>query len=101
MRYWDSSALIPLWVNEPSTPRIASLLQEDDEIATWWGTRIECFAALWRIGRIDEANTAEIRSAAERLRKSIPDWTTIDPSEDLVRRAERLLRIHPLRAGDA
>ena len=101
MRYWDASALIPLLLDESSTPRMTALLAEDDEIATWWGTRLECAGAIHRLEREGKRSDVEIRQAVERLREALPDWAIVDTSEDLARHAERLLRIHPLRSADA
>ncbi len=38
MRFWDSSALVPLLVMEDVTFRLAELYLEEDGILAWWGT---------------------------------------------------------------
>ena len=48
MRYWDSSALVPLVVNEAATQRRQALLREDSIVVTWWGSLVECASALNR-----------------------------------------------------
>jgi hypothetical protein len=39
MRYWDSSALVPLVATEAATARLDALLAADPVILTWWGRR--------------------------------------------------------------
>jgi uncharacterized protein with PIN domain len=48
VKFWDSSALVPLLVAEPATPAILALHAEDPEIVTWWATAVECTSALVR-----------------------------------------------------
>ncbi|MEO6066563.1 MAG: type II toxin-antitoxin system VapC family toxin [Gemmatimonadales bacterium] len=101
MRYWDSSVLVPLIVEQEESPRASALLAEEDHVVTWWGTRLECWGALCRLEREGRMDGATFKAGAERLQLLAARWSTIGPSEDLRRHAERLLRIHPLRAADA
>ena len=41
MRFWDSSALLPLVSEETFSDVVAGLLRSDDEIVVWWGTWVE------------------------------------------------------------
>ncbi len=101
MKFWDTSAVIPLLVQEGRSAQYHALLERDGEVAVWWGTEIECWSALARAqrnGRFD-ARSHELASAAlEALRGS---WFEITPSDEVRREARRLLRLHPLRAADA
>ena len=45
MRFWDSSALVPLCVDEPRTSRVRGLLDEDPGMVVWWGSIVECWSA--------------------------------------------------------
>ena len=45
MRFWDSSALLPLLVDEPARERLIALLEEDAEVLAWWGTPVEIASA--------------------------------------------------------
>lgn len=101
MKYWDSSALVPLLAAEAASPRLRELHAIDPAIATWWGSPVECVSALARLER-DEALTQEaFRDAVRRLRKLATTWTEVLPSDDVREQAIRLLRVHPLRAADA
>ena len=41
MRFWDSSALVPLLVEEPETRRMERFLAEDITLLVWYGTMAE------------------------------------------------------------
>ncbi len=101
MKYWDASALIPLFVSETKTPSIQSILKEDPEIITWWSTPVECLSALWRLHRMkafDDSRLREARKLCDELMTAI-DFVT--PSRPVRERAQRLLGLHVLRASDA
>jgi predicted nucleic acid-binding protein len=48
VRFWDSSSIIPLLVQEGQSARADALLTEDPAIVAWWGSMIECASALAR-----------------------------------------------------
>ena len=48
MKFWDSSAIIPLCLKEPTSERIRDVLKVDEDIVVWWATRVECLSALER-----------------------------------------------------
>ena len=101
MKFWDTSALIPLFVQEGRSAAYHALFERDAEIAVWWGTEIECWSALARAqrnGRFDARNVELAAAALDALRHS---WFEITPSDEVRREARRLLRLHPLRAADA
>ena len=101
MRYWDSSALVPLLVNEPAATRMSSFLEGDRQVATWWATLVECTSALARRradGSLDETGH---RIATDLLASLGVSWTEIPPSDSIREQAMRLVRLHRLRAADA
>lgn len=101
MKFWDSSAIVPLLVEQPSSARVVEVYGQDRAIAVWWGTEVECASALARLEREGSADAGEATGASERLVSVAADWLEVEPS-DLVRRtAVRLLRTHALRAADA
>lgn len=51
MRFWDSSALVPLLVDEPTSPVVVAEYLVDPEQMAWWGTGLECVSALARAER--------------------------------------------------
>lgn len=101
MKYWDTSALVPLLVDEPATAHRLALLRQDPGVVTWWGTSVECVSALRRLDRESGIEAGRLEDAWDSLRCLADAWTGIGPSERLRRRAHRLLGVHALRASDA
>lgn len=101
MKYWDSSALVPLCVDEASSPRMREIYRADPIVVTWWGSEIECVSAFARLER-EGAMTAEmVFEAVDRLRSLGAAWHEVQPTQALRDTAVRLLRVHPLRSADS
>jgi predicted nucleic acid-binding protein len=101
VRFWDSSAVVPLLVAEVRTARVSAWIAEDDAIVLWTLTPVEVMSALRRLVREellaeDVARLAEGRM--EELTRVSHVVVDVDPVKSL---AARLLRLHPLRAFDA
>ena len=67
----------------------------------WWGTPLECHSALHRRHRAHPLTPADMAGAIERIRTIVEHADTVSPSDELRRRAARLLAVHPLSAADA
>ena len=99
MRYWDSSAVISLLVEEESTPALRSLLEKDSSQTVWCLTPVEIASALAR--RLREGLPAGSDEAFRSAWRILSDrWREIVSLELVRSRALRLLNAHPLRAGD-
>lgn len=101
MRFWDTSALVPLLLEQEATAEAAELLSQDPEIVAWWGSAVECASAVARLRREERLTVSEEEQALELLNGLRSSWLEILPSEEVRQRALRLLRVHPLRAADA
>jgi len=101
VKYWDTSGLVPLLLEQEVTPEVAELLSEDPEIAAWWGTPIECSSAAARLRREERISVDEEERVLELLDTLRASWLEIQPSEEVRSRAVRLLRVHGLKAADA
>lgn len=77
------------------------MLGRDREMVVWWGTRLECVSALARREREGALSLAAVTAALERLRALADAWQEILPAEPIRATAERLVRVHPLRAADS
>ncbi|MDP3719400.1 MAG: PIN domain-containing protein [Acidobacteriota bacterium] len=99
--FWDSSALVPLLVPESQSVVLAALIADDKEATIWWATPLECHSALHRRHREHPLPQPAMTSAIERIRTLVEHTDTVSPSDELRRRAARLLAVHPLRAADA
>ena len=101
MRYWDASGIVPLLLTQARSQEMETLLEQDAVVVTWWGTSIEWFSALMRLVRDGRLNNAGMQAAERRLRELRNGWDEVLPTEACRRAAERMLRVHPLRAADA
>ena len=101
MRFWDTSALVPLLLEQDATAGVQALLSEDPEIVAWWGTPVECASAAARLRREDLLTVADEGRVLASLAVLRDAWLEVLPSEEVRDRASRLLRLHPLRAADA
>ena len=45
MKFWDTSAIVPLLVREPRTPTLTAVYRHDPDVAAWWGSEVECGSA--------------------------------------------------------
>jgi predicted nucleic acid-binding protein len=101
MRFWDTSALVPLLVEEPLSAPCRRLLRADRSIAVWTLTRLEMASAVHRKRRANELAATDARAALGWIDRLAERWTEVDLTSAVRERAERLLGLHPLRAADA
>jgi len=101
VKFWDTSAIVPLCVAEPSSAAVKSILSKDPSIVVWWATRTECVSAFMRQRREGGLNMQSERQARQLLGLLAATWSEVQPSDMLRATAERLLAAHPLRAADA
>lgn len=101
MRFWDSSAIIPLCVREKTSETMKFLMKDDEDIVVWWTTRTECLSALSRRQREGALPPTDVSRAKTVLSALEATWSEVQPAEAVRLRAERLLSVHPLRVGDA
>jgi len=101
MRFWDSSAVVPLLLDEDSAERLRGLYRSDPQVAVWWATEVECVSAISRRERAGQLDSRDADEAFGRLRDLAAEWAEIAPSTAVRRTASRVLRVHDLRAVDA
>lgn len=101
MKFWDSSAIIPLCLRERASETIKRLIQTDEDIVVWWATRVECLSALSRRRREGVFHIDAERKSRAVLSALSEEWSEVQPTELVRQRAERLLAIHPLGSADA
>lgn len=101
MSFWDSSALLPLAVVEPSSERVAEVYLSQPRQVIWWGTMVEIESALARRRRDGSLEDSDISRARREWRDLHAAAHEIAPSGDIRPLALRLLSEHPLRAADA
>ena len=101
MKFWDTSALAPLLVQERGSERREAQLLADPVLVVWYGTPVELESALSRRRREGRLEAAEEAAARARWEYLEARWWEVEPSEEVRGRARRLLRVHSLRAADA
>ena len=101
MRFWDSSALLPLIVRETMSERMAAEYDADPAVVVWCLSGIEIWSGAARRRRDGALESPHMREARLRLRHLSADWSEVDDIRSVRDRALRLLEVHPLRAGDA
>lgn len=101
MRFWDASALIPLCLQERQSTALKRLAQEDESLAVWWGSSVECLSAFARLRREAVLSETEEEQARAILRALQGSVTEVEPTPAVREQAGRVLRLHPLRAADA
>jgi len=101
MKFWDSSALVPLVVTEKESDYCLQVLSDDRAILTWCLSRVEVMSALCRRMRDGALVHDDFQKAKTRLDLLAAHVYEIGAVGRVKRRALRLLEVHPLRAADA
>jgi hypothetical protein len=101
VRFWDTSALVALVVEEPASAACRRLLRSRDEIGAWALTRTEMVSAVWRRARDAELAAKDVPRALSRIAQLAAAWIEVTDMDVVRDRAERLLAIHALRSADA
>jgi predicted nucleic acid-binding protein len=101
MKFWDSSAVVPLLVTEAASESINELFRDDPDIVVWWATAVECASALARLEREGALKAPGMTRAFDRLTELELGWNEIQPTDRLRVQATRLLRVHPLGSADS
>lgn len=101
MRFWDSSAIVPLLVAEPSSAAVMQVYELDPEVVAWWATGVECVSALARLEREGNLGAPSMTEGLRRLEGLANSWREVQPVAAVRQTAVRLLRVHPLRTADA
>lgn len=101
MKFWDSSALVPLLVEEEDTVPLRDFYLGEPGTITWGGTPVECASAISRREREGVLSPEAATEALERLDALVRHWHRIEPVDAVLETSRRFLRVHPLRAADA
>lgn len=101
MRFWDSSAIVPLLIAQESSARQQKLRREDPELLVCWLSHCECFSALARLEREQKLSFKAFQTAHQRLLALSKHWYVVAPEQGLEDETKRVLRLHTLRCADA
>jgi predicted nucleic acid-binding protein len=101
VRFWDSSAVAALCLEERRSAEVDRLAKEDPDVTVWWSTPVECASAINRRRRAGALSAEDEAAALELLDRFSGVWFEIQAGQLVRSHAFRLLRVHPLRAADA
>ncbi len=101
MKFWDSSAVVPLLVRQAASARVDEWFEADTRIALWTLTPVEITSALWRLVRDGAVREADAQAAELRAQQLADASHTVTDVDSVKAIARRVLRVHALRAGDA
>jgi uncharacterized protein with PIN domain len=101
VRFWDASALVPLFQLEPQTPRASDLLSKDPDVIVWVLTRVELMSAIARRRREEPHSGAQWLAARRKILEASRECIEIAMIETVREQAERVVAAHPLRSADA
>jgi len=101
VRFWDASALIPIFIKEAATPEVQSWHAADPGITTWMMTRIEVLSAVARRKRERPELAVLWNRAIRDVHEVASRWIEISDVIAARLHAERIIMDHPLRAADA
>jgi uncharacterized protein len=100
LRFWDSSALLPLVPEEATSRTLTGLLRGDHGITVWWGTWAECAVAISRIRRVGGLDDKREEDARDILDILAETWVEIRPEDDIRLLSTLLSKYYPLRTAD-
>ncbi len=99
--FWDSSAVVPLLVEETRTPHSLELLGQTKKIVVWCFTSVECLSALYRRERTKQLSEVVLKGCFKNLKKLDRLWMEVTHTTQVKKKAERLLGAHVLQASDS
>ncbi len=99
--YFDTSAIVPLLIDEAGTERSRSHWLGADRLFTVRIAHVEARAALAQAARGGRVASAQLRRAVSALPALFEQVEAIEVDDELVRRAGDLAETRALRANDA
>ena len=99
--YFDTSAIVPILVAEPSTPTCRRIWEEADRMVTSRLAYVEVAAALAMAGRRGRLSASEQDRAWNSFTQIWPDIDVVDLTSELAASAAGLARSLGLRGYDA
>lgn len=101
MRFWDTSALLPLLAGQSSSTRLMPLIEDDAGVVVWWGTRVELVSGACRLRREDSIDEKTLTALVSGIERITSEADQVEPTQQVRQTAVRVLRVHNLRAADA
>lgn len=97
MKFWDASALVPLFIEEISSDDLRRTIADDPDVVIWALTEVELASAIWRRNPEPPAGRAEL---VRRAAASAEGWDVVRLLQPVMQRALSLCERHRLRSAD-
>lgn len=101
MSFWDSSALVPLCINEPRSILAGRIWKRFPEKIVWWETSVEISSALARLERENKISLSQRQKAEKRLETIEKIWKEIQPVARIKELARTFPALYALKAADS
>lgn len=101
MRFWDTSGLLSLILEQDATGSLRSILSQDDGMVIWWGTKVEAASGVARLLRTTKLSRPSASTVLRKIEAFASGAYEVQPTDEVRSLACRLLRVHDLRAADA
>ncbi|WP_375502135.1 type II toxin-antitoxin system VapC family toxin [uncultured Jatrophihabitans sp.] len=99
--YFDTSALVPLLIDEPASSICERLWDDADDVVTVRIAYVEAAAAIAQARRLRRLTRSQQRQAVALLDEKWEQLQVVDIDDMLVRQAGTLADVHSLRGYDA
>ena len=99
--YFDTSAVVPLLIEEPGSAHAVSLWDGSDRVVSARLLYPEARAALAQAGRLGRLTSRQLRVAVNEFEHIYEQLDLVDIDDELARRAGQLSEAHALRGYDA
>jgi predicted nucleic acid-binding protein len=99
--YLDTSALVKLFVEEPGSAVVATLVTRVEAVATAKIAYAEVHAGLARRHRAGDLSTPAYDVTWQSFEEEWPRYTRLDLHDEILQSARTLIQRHPLRGFDA
>jgi uncharacterized protein len=100
VKFWDSSAVLPLLVDERGSVSVTAIFENDKSQVVWCLTEVEAASALARRER-ERKDPVDVSQARQTLKALVESWEEVTSLQSVRARALRILGTHGLTAADA
>lgn len=101
MNFWDTSALLPIFVPEATSSVMHQLYGKLEQKTVWTLTSVEAITAISRLERSHQLSPHEYETTREKLMALFQTCYLIDDIEGVKERAYKIVNFHPLKSADA
>lgn len=101
MSFWDTSAVVPLCINEIRSLAAGRHWKRYADRRVWCETTVEIASAFSRLVREQAINQSILVKAERRLKGLEKNWIVIDSAFRIIELARTFPKLYQLKAGDS